>query len=1096
MKAKSFAALLGLLSCAMPCAAQLVEVTVEPFVVHDGSIAELDGMTTYHVYAVCTNPSDEVSAIYGDATAPLSLTSTDGFYQNALGSNVGWTINPAFFPAFPAIEYDSWVTLGVMNQNEVTGQPNTVGMDVPFAEFAAGGDLIVNSENGSSWFTLFGDTQAQAGDDLKVLIAQLTAPNEAVITGNFNIQLFVNGSQSSSEQFEGIPFSSQEGAIFGCMDPDAVNYNPDATESGETCIYPCALELAISEVMSNTCPGVADGEVTVTSSGGQLGVLFGIEGNTPSFTVGAFDDLLGGTYTVTAVDGAGCEATIDVEVVDPAPIIISASMTASVSCNGGSDAVISGSSSGGTGAMSYSLSETFADSNADLYFGGLSPGLHTVYAMDENGCTSASFAISIANPQAHTVTVLGGQAAILDATCSDSEDGVVSLVTIGGSGTVASMQFSSNGVDFAPGNMLNLNPGIYTFYAMDMNGCISATANEYTVGGPPPVDWAIDLYPPACAGEEGAVYVSASGGNGGFTFLLDGEAYTGAFETFIGAGTFDVIATDAEGCLSETSFEIIEPAPIGWEIYAVEEPTCSNGFVGTMAMDAFGGTGGQYELYVAGVDFPFASSFEWTSGAGTYDFDLIDVNGCIAGGQYSLEGQPSMEDFEPIVEEPTCNGDADGNLQPDPDFDFTTWSVAWSGPTSGTTDVFDVIDGLAAGTYTLDLASAEYSDCVSTVEVEVGEPAAVEIEVDAAGPNCPDELTGLLFASAFETQGEVTWNVNGIAVSEGPSLSLYGLPAGTFAVGATDAAGCSAQAVAVLDAPEALEDVEAAIVQPTTFSNGAISLDAPAGTSVSWFDETGVEFATGNEVTGIGYGVYAAELTSAAGCTTTMEYTLNFPGCGLVDAPDWPEGSSGLYPEGEETWYLGLANYEEWVLRVPEVVTDAGVNFAVSHFELDTVSNLPEGLSSDSTAGSETDAQSGLCIPISGTPTEAGSYEVVVSGTMYIVIFGAQFPIPNYAFTKTILVEASEDPIEGCTYDWASNFNPFATIDDGSCEWAGGCTYESAENYDPEAGVDDGTCVFDFQPADDVCYFDFDDNGEVGATDLLTFLGAYASVCE
>ena len=284
---------------------QLVEIAVEPYVVHDGSIAELDGMTTYHVYAVCTNPSDEISAVYGDATAPLSLTSTDGFYQNALGSNVGWTINPAFFGAFPAIEYDSWITLGVMNQNEVTGQPNTVGMDVAFAEFAAGGDLVVNSENGGSWFTLFGDTQAQAGDDLKVLIAQLTASNDAVITGNFNIQIFVNGSQSSSEQFEGIPFSSQEGAIFGCMDPDAVNYNPDATESGETCIYPCALELSVSEVTSNTCPGVADGEVAVTSTGGQLGVLFGIDGDTPSLAVGVFDDLLGGTYTVSAVDGAG-----------------------------------------------------------------------------------------------------------------------------------------------------------------------------------------------------------------------------------------------------------------------------------------------------------------------------------------------------------------------------------------------------------------------------------------------------------------------------------------------------------------------------------------------------------------------------------------------------------------------------------------------------------------------------------------------------------------------------------------------------------------------------------------------------------------------
>ena len=32
---------------------QLVEIAVESYAVHDGSIAELDGMTMYHVYAVC-----------------------------------------------------------------------------------------------------------------------------------------------------------------------------------------------------------------------------------------------------------------------------------------------------------------------------------------------------------------------------------------------------------------------------------------------------------------------------------------------------------------------------------------------------------------------------------------------------------------------------------------------------------------------------------------------------------------------------------------------------------------------------------------------------------------------------------------------------------------------------------------------------------------------------------------------------------------------------------------------------------------------------------------------------------------------------------
>ena len=60
---------------------QLVEISLEPFVIHDGNIAELDSMATYHV-AICTNPEDEISSVFGDADSPLSLTSTDGFYQS------------------------------------------------------------------------------------------------------------------------------------------------------------------------------------------------------------------------------------------------------------------------------------------------------------------------------------------------------------------------------------------------------------------------------------------------------------------------------------------------------------------------------------------------------------------------------------------------------------------------------------------------------------------------------------------------------------------------------------------------------------------------------------------------------------------------------------------------------------------------------------------------------------------------------------------------------------------------------------------------------------------------------------------------------
>ena len=74
--------------------------------------------------------------------------------------------------------------------------------------------------------------------------------------------------------------------------------------------------------------------------------------------------------------------------------------------------------------------------------------LYTIYAMDENGCTAVSGAISVANPPALTVAVSGGQNGILGATCADSEDGFAVLITIGGSGPYTSMQYSADGVNF------------------------------------------------------------------------------------------------------------------------------------------------------------------------------------------------------------------------------------------------------------------------------------------------------------------------------------------------------------------------------------------------------------------------------------------------------------------------------------------------------------------------------------------------------------------------------------------------------------------------------------------------------------------------
>ena len=89
---------------------------------------------------------------------------------------------------------------------------------------------------------------------------------------------------------------------------------------------------------------------------------------------------------------------------------------------------------------------------------------------------------------------------------------------------------------------------------------------------------------------------------------------------------------------------------------------------------------------------------------------------------------------------------------------------------------------------------------------------------------------------------------------------------------------------------------------------------------------------------------------------------------------------------------------------------------------------------------------------------------------------------PVVAFVEVV------DGLSGCTYAFAGNYNPLATLDDGSC-FLEGCLDPSAVNYNPDAAVDDGSCAVE-------CAHDIDGDGLVGTSDLLTLLSAWGSICD
>lgn len=76
----------------------------------------------------------------------------------------------------------------------------------------------------------------------------------------------------------------------------------------------------------------------------------------------------------------------------------------------------------------------------------------------------------------------------------------------------------------------------------------------------------------------------------------------------------------------------------------------------------------------------------------------------------------------------------------------------------------------------------------------------------------------------------------------------------------------------------------------------------------------------------------------------------------------------------------------------------------------------------------------------------------------------------------------------GCTDVGACNYDVAFSIDDGSCEFesCAGCTDLEACNYDPAATIEDGSCL-DECP----CPGDLDGDGIIAVTDILLFLSDY-----
>lgn len=718
---------------------ELVQEHTAPYTNLDGSVVDLTGYKTYRLYVQLTNPGDFVSLVGGSVINPLVISTTTSFYQSPFGAEFGHAINPALFPVSEALMYDSWVTIGRASSADPGVATQSVGEFLP--QFAAGGNIEATSAAGGGWFILPnpGNQPVNGLPDAngRVLLGQFTTDGDVV--GYINVDVFVNGQGSNIAIANGLDFTSIEGAVLGCTDPEADNFDPTATVNNGTCVFPCALEAGVN-INNPLCSNGTIGSAVVQTTGGQFGTSWQLNGGN-SLSNPNLNNLPVGPHNLVVTDGAGCVVEVPFSIQAPAPIVITPQVISQITCNGAADGVLGGTATGGTGELSFSLTNDFTNATNVLNFTDLTPGPKVIYAIDENGCTGQSSSVNITQPTAIQGSITGSS----PASCANTEDGLIVVQFFGGGG---GFTFSVDGENFAPGNLINVGPGVYTVFAQDANGCIVQTNNQATITSPAAITLTPSVTNPLCAGDAtGSISGMASGGNGGFSYTVnDGEAGSMLSATDLGDGVYTITVVDEEGCTA--TFEAVVEAPAAVTLNAEStDVLCFGDNNGVIVATAGGGVGGfTYTLNetTESNDGEFADLEP-----GSYTIDVVDANGCVASSTADIT-EPDALTIEGSATEETFAGAANGTATVTVEGGTAPYSYDWSGPNGFTSDEAS-IDGLSAGAYSVVVTDANGCEIDFSTEVTV---SVGELENGVAFSVYPNPNNGVFFLNIEGLSGQ------------------------------------------------------------------------------------------------------------------------------------------------------------------------------------------------------------------------------------------------------------------------------------------------------------------------------------------------------
>ena len=472
---------------------------------------------------------------------------------------------------------------------------------------------------------------------------------------------------------------------------------------------PPALVYNISSTTNPSCVPGCDGTALTSASGGISPYVYSIlSPATINPTTGLATALCAGmTYTVTATDVNGCTATTTVSPINPSSPVISVVSVTNPTCVPGCDG--SATVSPVVGGI-FNISP-FASMNQNG-FGSLCAGItYTITVSDANGCTGTT-TTQMLNPNSPIVAINSS----INPSCVPGCDGQAIATAAGSNPPFIYSIFPSGFINSNNGVANNLCAGsIYTIQASDANGCTATTTLTLSSPNSPIVSLS-SLTNPSCAlGCDGTAQIQAIP-FGGITYSISQPANIIAtgFAFSLCAGSYTVIATDANGCTGSTVFFPVT-SPYNPSIQAGVNTT-----IGSISSSPIGGTP-PYQFSLNGSPFSTTNSFNSLC-SGTYTLTIKDSYGagCLKDTIVTIVADTTFPggSVTPFIVNPTCSLSTNGmiSLIVTP---ANTYQYLWN-----TNDTTSFLNNIGAGNFSVNIKNPA-NECISVI-----------IPVSSIGSNC------------------------------------------------------------------------------------------------------------------------------------------------------------------------------------------------------------------------------------------------------------------------------------------------------------------------------------------------------------------------